>query len=63
MSFNFRWPTFSEQFHQDAKSMLNAALNKGAKPKVIADDIHVEELGMGTIVRHFFTHTHFDDHC
>ncbi len=29
--------------------MLNGALNRGPKPKVIADDILVEELGMGTI--------------
>ncbi|KDN38461.1 hypothetical protein K437DRAFT_259411 [Tilletiaria anomala UBC 951] len=49
MSFNFRWPEFSEGFHNDAKTMLDSALNKGAKPKVIADDIKVEELGMGTI--------------
>ncbi len=52
MSFNFRWPTFSDAFHQDATAMLDAALNKGTKPKVIADDIKVEELGMGTIVSH-----------
>lgn len=30
--------------------MLDAALNRGPKPKVIADDIRVEELGMGRIV-------------
>ncbi|SNX82595.1 probable Mitochondrial distribution and morphology protein 34 [Melanopsichium pennsylvanicum] len=49
MSFNFKWPTFSEEFHQSAAQMLNSALNRGPKPKVIADDILVEELGMGTI--------------
>ncbi|KAJ1032699.1 hypothetical protein NDA16_000721 [Ustilago loliicola] len=49
MSFNFRWPTFSEEFHTSAAQMLNSALNRGPKPKVIADDILVEELGMGTI--------------
>ncbi|TKY84918.1 hypothetical protein EX895_005998 [Sporisorium graminicola] len=49
MSFNFKWPTFSEEFHESAAQMLNSALNRGPKPKVIADDILVEELGMGTI--------------
>ncbi|KAJ9477515.1 Mitochondrial distribution and morphology protein 34 [Pseudozyma hubeiensis] len=49
MSFNFKWPTFSEEFHTSAAQMLNSALNRGPKPKVIADDILVEELGMGTI--------------
>ncbi|SPC60826.1 probable Mitochondrial distribution and morphology protein 34 [Ustilago sp. UG-2017b] len=49
MSFNFKWPTFSEAFHTSAAQMLNSALNRGPKPKVIADDILVEELGMGTI--------------
>lgn len=50
MSFNFSWPTFSPSFHEDAAKMLDAALNRGPKPKVIADDIRVEELGMGRIV-------------
>uniref|UniRef100_V5EVG6 Mitochondrial distribution and morphology protein 34 n=1 Tax=Kalmanozyma brasiliensis (strain GHG001) TaxID=1365824 RepID=V5EVG6_KALBG len=49
MSFNFKWPTFSDDFHTSAAQMLNSALNRGPKPKVIADDILVEELGMGTI--------------
>ncbi|PWN52857.1 hypothetical protein IE53DRAFT_298703, partial [Violaceomyces palustris] len=49
MSFNFKWPTFSEEFHKSAAQMLDSALNKGPKPKVIADDIKVKELGMGTI--------------
>ncbi|EPQ29734.1 uncharacterized protein PFL1_02954 [Pseudozyma flocculosa PF-1] len=49
MSFNFTWPTFSNEFHESAAQMLDSALNKGPKPKVIADDIKVEELGMGTI--------------
>lgn len=31
--------------------MLNAALNKGNKPRIIADKIEVVELSMGTIVR------------
>lgn len=50
MSFNFSWPTFSRQFHADAAKMLDAALNRGPKPKVIADDIKVEDINMGTIV-------------
>lgn len=50
MSFKFEWPEFSPEFHADAKSMLNSALNRGPKPKVIADDIRVEELSMGSVV-------------
>lgn len=50
MSFKFQWPEFSPDFHADAKSMLNSALNRGPKPKVIADDIRVEELSMGSVV-------------
>ncbi|KAI0284731.1 hypothetical protein BC826DRAFT_1055178 [Russula brevipes] len=48
MSFSFQWPRFSDQFHADAIEMLNAALNKGPKPPVIADKIEVVELEMGT---------------
>ncbi|KAF8265713.1 hypothetical protein EI94DRAFT_1556601, partial [Lactarius quietus] len=48
MSFSFQWPRFSPQFHTDAIEMLNAALNKGPKPPVIADKIEVVELEMGT---------------
>ena len=51
MSFSFQWPRFSPQFHADAIEMLNAALNKGPKPPVIADKIEVVELEMGTQVR------------
>lgn len=51
MSFSFQWPRFSDQFHADAIDMLNAALNKGPKPPVIADKIEVVELEMGTQVR------------
>jgi hypothetical protein len=51
MSFSFEWPRFSDQFHADAIEMLNAALNKGPKPPVIADKIEVVELEMGTQVR------------
>ncbi|WFC97480.1 ERMES complex subunit [Malassezia yamatoensis] len=49
MSFNFSWPTFSGQFYEDAISTLNIALNRGPKPKVIAGDIQVNELHMGTV--------------
>ena len=48
MSFSFKWPRFSDQFHADAIQMLDAALNKGNKPPVIADRIEVVELEMGT---------------
>ncbi|KAG9015515.1 ERMES complex subunit [Tulasnella sp. JGI-2019a] len=48
MSFHFNWPRFSDQFHVDATQMLNAALNKGNKPRIIADKIEVVELSMGT---------------
>ena len=51
MSFSFQWPRFSDQFHAHAIEMLNAALNKGSKPPVIADKIEVVELEMGTQVR------------
>jgi distribution and morphology protein 34 len=50
MSFTFKWPRFSDQFHYDAIQMLNNALNKGSKPPVIADKIEVVELEMGTQV-------------
>jgi distribution and morphology protein 34 len=46
-SFSFEWPRFSEQFHADAMQMLDAALNKGKKPPIIADAIQVVELEMG----------------
>ncbi|KAM0790080.1 hypothetical protein ACM66B_005408 [Microbotryomycetes sp. NB124-2] len=49
MSFNFEWPTFSDDFYADAKEMLAQALNKGEKPPIIADRIEVKELNMGTI--------------
>ena len=51
MSFTFKWPRFSEQFHTNAIQMLESALNKGNKPPVIADRIEVVELEMGTQVR------------
>ena len=50
MSFTFKWPRFSDQFHADAIQMLDSALNKGNKPPVIADRIEVVELEMGTQV-------------
>ncbi|KAI8453059.1 hypothetical protein BY996DRAFT_6414968 [Phakopsora pachyrhizi] len=61
MSFEFKWPDFSDSFYDHAKSLLcNAshhsykltfpsALNKGEKPPIIADRIQVEQLDMGTI--------------
>ncbi|KAI0638543.1 hypothetical protein C8Q77DRAFT_1048451 [Trametes polyzona] len=48
MSFTFKWPRFSDQFHADAIQMLESALNKGNKPPVIADRIEVVELEMGS---------------
>ncbi len=51
MSFTFKWPRFSDQFHTNAIQMLESALNKGNKPPVIADRIEVVELEMGTQVR------------
>ncbi|KAG8820332.1 ERMES complex subunit [Serendipita sp. 399] len=48
MSFTFKWPRFSDQFHAEAREMLHAALNKGSKPPIIADKIEVVELEMGT---------------
>lgn len=48
MSFTFKWPRFSEQFHREARQMLENALNKGNKPPIIADRIEVVELEMGT---------------
>ncbi|KIJ37455.1 hypothetical protein M422DRAFT_100742, partial [Sphaerobolus stellatus SS14] len=47
-SFVFKWPQFSEEFHRDARAMLEGALNKGNKPPIIADKIEVVELEMGT---------------
>lgn len=55
MSFTFKWPRFSDQFHADAIQMLDAALNKGNKPPVIADKIEVVELEMGTQVCFVFS--------
>ncbi|KLO19891.1 hypothetical protein SCHPADRAFT_864521 [Schizopora paradoxa] len=49
MSFSFKWPRFSDQFHETAIQLLNNALNKGNKPPVIADKIEVVELEMGTL--------------
>ncbi|TYJ57815.1 mitochondrial distribution and morphology protein 34 [Cryptococcus floricola] len=49
MSFVFpSWSTaFSPAFHEDAKAMLEGALNKGNKPPVIQGRIEVVELHMG----------------
>ncbi|KDQ08830.1 hypothetical protein BOTBODRAFT_118025 [Botryobasidium botryosum FD-172 SS1] len=48
MAFQFNWPRFSDEFHTEAIEMLNGALNKGNKPRIIADKIEVVELEMGT---------------
>ncbi|KAI9300977.1 hypothetical protein BJ944DRAFT_243699 [Cunninghamella echinulata] len=48
MAFRFNWPEFDIDFYNEAKSQLEAALNKGNKPKNIVDYITVKELNMGT---------------
>ncbi|KAG1446238.1 hypothetical protein G6F56_009638 [Rhizopus delemar] len=48
MAFKFNWPEFDTGFYQEARSQLEAALNKGNKPKNIVDYISVTELHMGT---------------
>ena len=50
MAFRFNWPEFDAGFYDEAKSQLEAALNKGNKPKNIVDHITVKELHMGTKV-------------
>jgi hypothetical protein len=49
-SFKFEWPRFSVEFHDEAKQLLDNALNKGDKPPILADRIEVIELEMGTEV-------------
>lgn len=51
MAFRFNWPEFDSDFYKEARSQLEAALNKGNKPKNIVDHISVTELNMGTTVR------------
>ncbi|KAI9494626.1 hypothetical protein BDB00DRAFT_761595 [Zychaea mexicana] len=48
MAFRFNWPEFDAGFYDEAKSQLEAALNKGNKPKNIVDHITVKELHMGS---------------
>ncbi|ORZ01210.1 hypothetical protein BCR43DRAFT_407320, partial [Syncephalastrum racemosum] len=48
MAFRFNWPEFDATFYSEAKSQLEAALNKDTKPKHIVDHISVKELHMGT---------------
>ncbi|CEG70494.1 Putative Mitochondrial distribution and morphology protein 34 [Rhizopus microsporus] len=48
MAFKFNWPEFDAEFYKEARSQLEAALNKGNKPKNIVDYISVKELNMGT---------------
>lgn len=50
MSFTFKWPRFSDEFHADARATLHAALNKGNKPPIISGEIEVVELEMGSQV-------------
>jgi translation elongation factor EF-Ts len=50
MAFRFNWPEFDAEFYREAKNQLEAALNKGNKPKNIVDHIVVTELNMGTTV-------------
>lgn len=50
MAFRFNWPEFDSEFYNEARSQLEAALNKGNKPKNIVDHISVTELNMGTTV-------------
>ena len=54
MAFRFNWPEFDAEFYEEARSQLEAALNKGNKPKNIVDHITVKELNMGTSVCSFF---------
>lgn len=54
MAFRFNWPEFDQEFYVEAKSQLEAALNKGNKPSAIVDHITVKELDMGTKVRILF---------
>ncbi|KAI8137752.1 hypothetical protein BJV82DRAFT_674382 [Fennellomyces sp. T-0311] len=49
MAFRFNWPEFDSGFYDEAKSQLEAALNKGNKPKNIVDHITVKELHMGSM--------------
>jgi hypothetical protein len=59
MAFRFNWPEFDQEFYVEAKTQLEAALNKGNKPSAIVDHITVKELDMGTKVNPFFTFNSF----
>lgn len=48
MSFRFSWDEFTPAFHAHARSLLEAALNKGSKPPVLTDAIRVRSLDMGS---------------
>lgn len=50
MAFNFSWNDFSTAFVKQSEGLLTAALNKGVKPSIIADNITVKELNMGSTV-------------
>ncbi|KAI3659421.1 hypothetical protein MP638_000180 [Amoeboaphelidium occidentale] len=49
MAFKFNWPAFDDEFYKDAVGQIESALNKGAKPPHIVDDILVSELFLGTV--------------
>ncbi|KAK9493986.1 hypothetical protein V1508DRAFT_438387 [Lipomyces doorenjongii] len=49
MSFRFSWPFATEEnFYPKVKVLLTEALNKGTKPPIIVDTIHVKDLNLGT---------------
>ncbi|KAF4976212.1 hypothetical protein FZEAL_7104 [Fusarium zealandicum] len=50
MAFNFNWSplTADADFYSRARDLLTKALNKSPKPPIIADDILVSELNLGT---------------
>ncbi|KAK9447049.1 uncharacterized protein V1518DRAFT_422083 [Limtongia smithiae] len=49
MSFQFSWPLSTEEdFYPKVKTLLTEALNKGTKPPIIVDTIHVSDLNFGT---------------
>lgn len=52
MAFNFSWNDFSSAFVKQSEDLLTAALNKGVKPSIIADNITVKELNMGSKASH-----------
>lgn len=50
MSFGFSWPTeFPDAFYEHAKRALSQALNSGKRPSLVADQIVVQDLNLGSI--------------